>query len=146
MRLTILLISAATLAGCMNTGQPTVQSLPTVGQRTSDASTLALSCNELATRSNNITVRVRELEAEQQRAARANALTDAVVGVGLTAVLGAGAQGGLNGIRAASATAQGVDAVRRAEQGQGSIANVTDSLALLQRSAELQRAYVEKGC
>ena len=82
MRLRIVLISVATLAGCMNTGLPTVQALPAVGQRTSDASTLALSCSELATRNNNITGRVRKLEAEQQRAARTNALTDAVVGVG----------------------------------------------------------------
>ncbi len=146
MKLPLALVTAATLAGCINTGQPSVQGLPTVGQSTSDPSTLALSCDELAIRNSNITARVRELEAEQQRAARNNALTDAVVGVGLTAVLGAGAQGGLNGIRAASATAQGVEAVRRAEQGQESIANVTDSLALLQRSAELQRASVEKGC
>lgn len=146
MKLALVLVTAVTLAGCMNAGQPSVQGIPTVGQSTSDPSTLALSCNELAIRSSNITARVRELEAEQQRAARNNALTDAVVGVGLTAVLGAGAQGGLNGIRAASATAQGVEAVRRAEQGQESIANVTDSLALLQRSAELQRASVEKGC
>lgn len=146
MKIPLALVTAATLAGCMNAQQPAVQGLPTVGRSTSDPSTLALSCGELANRNNIITARVRELEAAQQRETRNNALTDAVVGVALTAVLGAGAQGGLNGIRAASATAQGVDAVRRAEQGQGSLTNVSDSLALLQRSAELQRAFVEKGC
>ncbi len=87
-----------------------------------------------------------ELEAEQKRAARTNAITNTVVNVGLGTIMGAGMQGGLDGMRAASATVQGVNAVRSAEQGHGSLANVTDTLALAQRSAQLQRAYVEKGC
>lgn len=128
------------LAGCVN------NPLPTVSQRTNDDATLALSCDELTTRNNNITARVKELEAEQKRTARTNALTNTVVNVGLGTVMGAGMRGGLDGMRAASATVQGVNAVRSAEQSHASMANVTDSLALMQRSAELQRAYVEKGC
>ena len=142
MKPTTILISAAALAGCVNTGQ----SLPTVGQPTSDPATLTLSCDELETRNNSIAARVRELEAEHQRAVRTTALTDAVVGIGLGAVMGAGMQGGLTGMRTASATVQGIESVRSAEQGHESMSNVTDSLALMQRSAELQRAYVEKGC
>ncbi len=46
----------------------------------------------------------------------------------------------------ASATVQGINAVRSAGQGHGSLANVTDTLALVQHSAESRRAYVEMGC
>ncbi len=46
----------------------------------------------------------------------------------------------------ASATVQGINAVRSAEQGHGSLANVTDTLALVLRSAQFRHAYVEKGC
>ncbi len=46
----------------------------------------------------------------------------------------------------ASATVQGRNAVRSAEQGHGFITNVTDPWPSMQRSAELQRAYVEKDC
>ncbi len=42
----------------------------------------------------------------------------------------------------ASATVQGINA----EQGHGFLVNVTDILAPVQRSAELRRTYVEKGC
>lgn len=140
-------LAAVMVAGCMaNPVSQVAMQLPTTGGASTDPGTLALSCSELATRNNNISARLRELEAQQQSQARQNAVTDAVVGVGLSAVLGMGAQGGLSGIRTASTTVQGVEAVRRAERGQGSMASVSDSLALINRSAQLQRAYVEKGC
>lgn len=141
-------IAATLLAGCMQnqSGQQPV-SLPVVGRSAgADVETLALSCSDLATRNANITNRVKTLEAEQKAQARTNAVTDAVVGVGLTAILGAGMQGGLNGLRTASGAVQGIDAVRRAERGQSGLASVSDSMALLQRSSQLQRAMVEKGC
>lgn len=140
-------VAAVMVAGCMaNPASQVGMQLPTTGGAATDPSTLTLSCSELATRNNNIKGRLRELEAQQQAQARQNAVTDAVMGAGLSAVLGVGAQGGLSGIRTASATAQGIEAVRRAERGQGSMASVSDSLALINRSAQLQRAYVEKGC
>lgn len=142
MKPTTILISAAALAGCVNTGQ----SLPTIGQSTTDPATLTLSCDELTTRNNNITARLQELEAEQKRTARTRAITNTVVDVGLGAVMGAGMRGGLDGMRTASATVQGINSVRSAEQARGSLVNVTDTVALAQRSAQLQRAYVEKGC
>lgn len=138
---------ALTLAGCMQTNAPqTKLTVPATAAVSSSDDTLALSCQDLAIRNNNIAKRVRELEAEQARMSRQNAMTDAVLGVGLGAVLGAGAQGGLSGIRTASAAVQGIETVRQAERGTGSLQNVNDSLALMQRSAQLQRAMVEKGC
>ncbi|WP_299752387.1 hypothetical protein [uncultured Tateyamaria sp.] len=134
------LISAVILAGCVS------NPLPTVSQRTDDDATLALSCEELTTRNNNITARLQELEAEQKRTTRTRAITNTVVDVGLGAVMGVGMRGGLDGMRAASATVQGINTVRSAEQAQGSLVNVTDTVALAQRSAQLQRAHVEKGC
>jgi hypothetical protein len=140
-------IMAIMLAGCMQNGATQVPVNTTAVSRANiDSGTIALSCTDLASRNQNITLRLRQLEAEQKAQARTNAVTDAVVGVGLTALLGAGAQGGLSGIRAASGAAQGIDAVRRAEQGGGSMAAVSDSIALVQRSSQLQRAMLEKGC
>ena len=140
-------LAAVMVAGCMgNPASQVAMQLPTTGGTSTDPTTIALSCNELATRNNNITVRLRELEAQQQAQARQNAITDTVMNVGLGAVLGIGAQGGLSGIRTTSTAVQGIEAVRRAERGQGSLASVSDSLALINRSAQLQRAYVEKGC
>ncbi|WP_342075134.1 hypothetical protein [Yoonia sp. SS1-5] len=119
----------------------------TTGPRAAvDATTLALSCSALTTRNNRIGVRLSELERQSQAQARQAAVTDAVVGIGLGAVLGVGAQGGVSGLRTASATIQGVEAVRAAERGNASMQNVTDVLALAGRSVELQRAMIEKGC
>lgn len=111
-----------------------------------DAETLALSCSELGTRNARIASRLREMEAESKARARQTAVTDAAVNVGLGALIGVGARGGLSGLRAASATVQGVEAVRSAERGTGSMQDVTDTLALAGRSSELQRAMIEKGC
>ena len=111
-----------------------------------DANTLALSCSELATRNSRITARLTELKRQSQAQARHAAVTDAVVGIGLGAILGAGAQGGISGIRTASTNIQGIEAVRAVERGSESIQSVTDVLALAGRSAQLQRAMIEKGC
>lgn len=132
------------LAGCA--GVPTASQQPVSQSTQLDANTLALSCSELTARNNRITVRLNELERQSQAQARQTAVTDAVVGIGMSAILGAGAQGGLSGIRTASATIQGIEAVRAAERGAESMQSVTDVLALAGRSAELQRAMIEKGC
>lgn len=139
--------TALMLSGCMQTAQPAAPvSIPARAAVTSADDTLNLSCGELTNRYTNIGTRIKEIEAEQTRLSRQNAMTDAVLGVGLGAMLGVGAQNGLSGIRTASAAVQGIDAVRSAERGQGTLQNVNDSLALMQRSAQLQRAMVEKGC
>ena len=146
MKLFVVGIAAVMLTGCGN--QPTVGNLTGLGPSTAalDDQTLALSCADLSTRNSNIHARVKELEAEQKAEARTNAVTDAVVGAGLTAIMGAGMQGGLSGIRTASTAVQGIETVRNAERGLGSMASVSDSVALVQRSSQLQRAMIEKGC
>lgn len=132
------------LAGCMQ--NDTAVSIPTVSRAPADPQTSNLSCSDLVVRNQNITERLAELEAAQKTQTRTNAVTDAVVGVGLTALLGAGARSGVSGLGAAAETVQGIETVRRAEQGQGQLSAVSDSLALVQRSSELQRAIIEKGC
>jgi len=72
--------------------------------------------------------------------------TDLVASVVLGGVLGAGARGGLSGIRTAGAVVQGVEGVRAAEQGRASFDEITEVLPLATRSGELQRAMIEKGC
>lgn len=111
-----------------------------------DAATLALSCSEIKTRNDRITVRLKQLEQESKARARTQAITDTIVGAGMSAVIGVGARGGIDGLRAASATVQGVEMVRAAERGNGSMQEVSDVLALAGRSSELQRAMIEKGC
>lgn len=147
MKWMIVIAVAAGLGGCMNAAPTqTAVGAAAVGQSVSGADTEALSCAELQTRNQRITQRVRALEAEQRAQTRGNAVTDAVFGVGLGALVGVGAQGGFEGIRAASGAAQGLDTIRQAEQGQQSMSTVSDTIALAQRSSQLQRAMVEKGC
>lgn len=139
--------AAISLSGCMNS-----QQAPTQVQRNSqpaaslDTETLALSCGELQLRQGRIAKRLKDLEQEGKARAHTAAVTDTVVSAGLGALLGAGAQGGISGIRTASAAVQGIEAVRAAERGQESMSAVSDTLALAARSSELQRASIEKGC
>lgn len=111
-----------------------------------DAETLSLSCSELSGRNARIEMRLRELEAESKAKQRTNMITDTAINIGLGAIIGAGARGGVSGLRTASATVQGIEGLRAAERGQAAYSEVTDVMALAQRSAVLQRAMVEKGC
>lgn len=131
------------LSGCLGTPMtPTSATSASIA----DDNTLALSCSVLSERNARITTRLQQLEAESTAKQRSNVLTDTAINVGLGALMGVGASNGISGIRAASATVQGIQGVRAAERGQGAYSEITDVMALAQRSAVLQRAMVEKGC
>jgi len=143
MKRTITAIALISLSGCMGTTQSLT---PQQTRSIADPETLALSCAELSERNNRITARLSQLEAESKARQRGNVITDTAINVGLGAILGVGARSGLSGIRAASATIQGIEGIRAAERGQTAYSEVTDVMALAQRSAILQRTSVENGC
>lgn len=142
MRFLASLTLVATVGGCLSVPQP----VSTPRAALLDEATLALSCQELAARNTKIQNRIRELEAENKRQRQQEAVAGAIVEIGLTALVGASVSGGVHGVRTASTAANAATAVRNAESAQSDLAQVQDALALGSRSAELNRAMVEKGC
>jgi len=105
-----------------------------------------LSCTELTSRNARVDARLKELEVEGNQQARTSALTNAALNIGFGALIGGSVRGGADAIRAASTLGNGMSAVLAAESGRNQMGNVTDTLALARRSAELQRAMIEQGC
>lgn len=142
MKIHISILAACCLSGCLAAPQP----MPAPQVSLLDADTLALSCTDLSTRNANLKTRISELEAENRKAQRRQAITGAAINVGLSTLIGVGAGVGVGGLRAAGATVGAVNSVRSAEAASEQLAQVQDGLALAQRSAQLQRAMIEKGC
>jgi len=136
----ITLVSCALLAACVQSAP--IEQVPS----TSSASVDGLTCSDLTTRNARIGERLRQLEQEGQQTASNNALKSAALNIGLGALLGQSVGGGVNAIRTASAIGGGMSAVLAAEAGQQQMETVSDTLALARRSADLQRAMIERGC
>ncbi|WP_299969362.1 hypothetical protein [uncultured Roseobacter sp.] len=142
LKLPAALLAVASLSACMTGTVPVSQAQPSLLQQDD----LSLSCGELSARNGRIVARAREIEAESRTRARQDAIANTAVNLGLGVLMGGAARGGLTGVQAAGAVSQATTRIRNAEGSQERLQEVTDAMALARRSAELQRAMVEKGC
>lgn len=137
-----LAVAALSVSGCL----PNPVGLQQQQQSTIDPTILERSCADLAQMDTNIITRINEIEAEERKKRRNQALSNAAVNVGLGALLGGSVGGGVDSIRAADATARAVTSVRAANQGMDGLRTVQDVTALANVRSQVVRAQIQKGC
>jgi len=107
----------------------------------------ALSCKEVNGRLSNLYARYEKIAAVERAKEQQAALVDGALGILGTGMLGnAGSVSAIRNTQAVVAVGQGLSALQAAEASKGQLKTINDSALIAQRTAQLERVKMEKGC
>ena len=107
----------------------------------------ALSCKEVNGRLSNLYARYEEIAAVERAKEQKAAIVEGALGVLGTGMLGnAGSISAIRNTQTVMAVGQGLGALQAAEANKGQLKTINDTSLIAQRTAQLERVKVDKGC
>lgn len=135
---------AAILSGCMQQPTTPIAQVPASPSPLSDVD--QLSCMELEKAFRQTSDQANQLRNQPSQTAMQSAVANTALSVGAGLLIGRAGGGDLESIRTASTIGTGLQDVLATQTGQGRASNAGGAIALAQRSADLQRAMIRRGC
>ena len=107
----------------------------------------ALSCKDVNGRLANLYARYEEIAAVERAKEQQAAIVDGALGILGTGMMGnAGSISAIRNTQTVMAVGQGLGALQAAEASKGQLKTINDTSLIAQRTAQLERVKVDKGC